>query len=308
MDRPPPLPSTLRVDGDGHPVTAFVGGPGGDAPLVIAVHGITANAAAFAPLARRLTPTVNVVAVDLRGRGASGAHPGPYGLAAHAADVWRLADALGCERPVLVGHSMGAYVVARAAVGSPDRVRHLVLLDGGLPLTDGPPDDPDAVLEATIGPALARLALAWPRFEDALGFWRSHPALQGRHDLDEVLTAYVAHDLGAGPGSEGPVRSRVSPTAVSHDGRELLVDPAAAGAAATTEVPTTLVRASRGLLDDPDSPLIDPASRDAFRARRPEVTVVELPGHLNHYTMLWDEAGLDAIADLVGSRAGSEPL
>lgn len=291
---PAPFDEAVEVDADGSPVRVLVRRAGRGAPLVIAAHGITANAVAFSPLATALAGTATIAALDLRGRGDSAGHPGPFGLAAHAADVWRVADALGADTAVLAGHSMGAYVVARAAHLAPTRTRHLVLLDGGLPLTDAPPDDPDAVLEATIGPALARLEMSWPDLDAVLDFWRAHPALGDHEAWDERLVAYVRHDVGEAV--DGRLRSRASAAAIRRDGRDVLLDPDATGAAATTTVPTTLVRAARGLLGDPDSPLIPAATRERFRRLRPDATVVELPGHLNHYTMLWDDAGIEAIA------------
>ncbi len=91
--------------------------------LVVAVHGITANAAAWAAVAPRLLrgrAVAEVVAPELRGRGASRRLPGPWGLARHAddvaAEVTALLDARVAEpsgrRAVLVGHSMGAFVLA----------------------------------------------------------------------------------------------------------------------------------------------------------------------------------------------------
>lgn len=298
---PAPFDDAVEVDADGAPVRVLIRRAGGGAtdgpPLVIAAHGITANAVAFAPLAAALTGGVTVAAIDLRGRGDSATHPGPFGLSAHAADVWRVADALGADTAVLAGHSMGAYVVARAALLAPERTGHLVLLDGGLPLTDDLPDDPDGVLEATIGPALARLEMSWPDLGAVLDFWRAHPAL-GDHDAwEEHLVAYVHHDVGEA--ADGHLRSRASAEAIGRDGRDVLLDPDTRSAAATTTVPTTLVRAARGLLGDPDTPLIPATTRDRFRRLRPDATVVELPGYLNHYTMLWDEAGIATIAAVV---------
>src|SRR5919197_6061780 len=68
-----------------------------DAPLVLCVHGLSANMHAFDFLAERLAaPARQVVAIDLHGRGRSArTPPGSYGLAAHAADVLEVADSLG---------------------------------------------------------------------------------------------------------------------------------------------------------------------------------------------------------------------
>ena len=50
----------------------------------------------------------------------------------------RTLDHLGIERGILVGHSMGAFVALHAALLYPDRIRTLVLLDGGWPRPEEP--------------------------------------------------------------------------------------------------------------------------------------------------------------------------
>jgi pimeloyl-ACP methyl ester carboxylesterase len=52
-------------------------GPTSGAPVVLAVHGITASSRAWLTVARHLGDRVTVIAPDLRGRGASAGLPGP---------------------------------------------------------------------------------------------------------------------------------------------------------------------------------------------------------------------------------------
>ncbi|HET6666283.1 MAG TPA: alpha/beta fold hydrolase, partial [Intrasporangium sp.] len=88
------------------------------APVVVAVHGITANGLSWRRVAdeidRRHGPgAVRFLAPDLRGRGGSRRVPGPYGLAAHVEDLSSIASIFAAA-PLLVGHSMGAFVSALA--------------------------------------------------------------------------------------------------------------------------------------------------------------------------------------------------
>src|SRR5579864_9776940 len=124
--------------------------------VAVAVHGITASAMSWQAVARQMPAGWTLAAPDLRGRGHSAHLPGPYGLERHAADVTAVLRPFG-GRPVLAGHSMGAYVALLARDAHPELVRRLVLVDGGLPLPVPDGVDPEVMIEATIGPAIARL-------------------------------------------------------------------------------------------------------------------------------------------------------
>jgi lipase len=98
----------------------------GDGPRpVLAVHGITANATCWQAVARALPDDCPLFAVDLRGRGHSAALPGPYGFDQHIADLRDAILALGLDRPVLVGHSLGAYIALLAADAHPEAFSRL---------------------------------------------------------------------------------------------------------------------------------------------------------------------------------------
>src|ERR687890_1507572 len=119
-----------RVPGE---VGLAIGRAGGSPDPLVCLHGITAQHRAFNATARHLGPSRELVGVDLRGRGDSDKPESGYGLETHASDVVRVLDYLGLENAVLLGHSMGAFVALKTALASPDRVRALVLLDGGWP-------------------------------------------------------------------------------------------------------------------------------------------------------------------------------
>lgn len=108
--------------------------PGEGLP-VIALHGWLDNAASFIPLAPWLEG-VHLLAPDLVGHGHSDHLPASAGY--HLADNCRwvisLADAMGWERFVLMGHSMGAAAASITAAAAPDRLAGLILLDGLCPI------------------------------------------------------------------------------------------------------------------------------------------------------------------------------
>ena len=122
---------TFRSAG-GTLATFRLGDAPGGAGQVLAVHGITANSRAWLAVARELEGRATLLAPDLRGRGASNGLPAPYGMKAYSRDMLAVLDHFELERAVLVGHSLGAYAVARFAADHPERVRAVLLVDGGL--------------------------------------------------------------------------------------------------------------------------------------------------------------------------------
>ena len=295
-----PFVETLSVDVEGGALHVARAGPApADAEaVVVAAHGITASHMGWRPVVRELLerrPEVCILAPDLRGRGRSASVAPPRGsLEAHAADVIALLDHTGVDRAVLAGHSMGAYVAARTAVGDPARAGAVVLVDGGLPVILPPDVNPDAALEAFLGPAIERLRMTFDGPDAYVEFWQHHPALSGGRWNDDV-EAYVRYDLG----SDG--RSVVSEDAVRADGAELMMDGTSTSAAAKVEAPLWLLRAPRGLLDE--EPFIPLEALLQFKEAQPGATIEEVP-EVNHYTIvLGDGAGrvAAAIDDAVGA-------
>jgi pimeloyl-ACP methyl ester carboxylesterase len=103
---------------------------GGEArPVMVMAHGITDHGLNWTGLAERLEPDYDIVMYDARGHGYSDKPDGPYDLASHVADLVGLLQALGIERPILMGHSMGGSTVALAAATYPELARAIILED-----------------------------------------------------------------------------------------------------------------------------------------------------------------------------------
>lgn len=275
----------------------------GEGPTVLAVHGITANGLSWVPLAQRLDGSATVWAPDLRGRAASREVTGPYGIGQHADDLVAVLDAVGVERAVVVGHSMGAFVTAVLAARHPHRVAHAVLVDGGFafPLPPGTSgDDVDAMIGAVIGPALQRLSMTFGDLDEYLAFFGRHPAVGPalRGPAGEAVRAYLAHDLVR----DGATwRSSCALDAVRADGGGLMLEPevhSAAVTAARSGVPVSFLWAERGLLDEPQG-LYDEA-RIAALDLPDGVAVEQVPG-TNHYDVLLAPAAVEVLADRISS-------
>ena len=144
----------IRANGVRQHVLRF-GGAG--RPLLL-VPGITSPAPTWAFVGEWFGRRFDTYVLDVRGRGLSehGSHL-DYSLEACAADVLALAQALGFDRFHLVGHSMGARIVALAAtVGAPG-VDRIVMVD---PPVSGPGrrpyPSPLKVYVASISPCPSR--------------------------------------------------------------------------------------------------------------------------------------------------------
>ncbi len=148
---------------------------GGDGVPLVVLPGITSPAITMDFVARELTDLVRPIVVDVRGRGLSDSGKS-YGLEDYADDTVAVIDGLGLDRPLLLGHSMGARIAAvTAARGIP--LRGTVLVD---PPMSGPGRGPyPTTLEAFLGQLeqaqrgtdadeVARSWPRWPRREQEL--------------------------------------------------------------------------------------------------------------------------------------------
>jgi lipase len=286
--------SDVKVAGGTLRVVSFGAGP----RPALAVHGITANAMCWQAVARALPDDWTLYAVDLRGRGHSTALPGPFGFDAHARDLRQAAAALRLEQPTLIGHSLGAYIALLAEDMHPGTFGPLVLVDGGLPLPVPADADLDALLAASLGPALQRLTETYPTMEAYLDFWRAHPALTN-WTMD--VADYVRYDT---TGEPGVLRSRANPEAVRADGRELLTgSDRISGALRRLSRPTPVLRAPAGMFGQPPG-LLPEELVSYWQAQVPQLRVTTVP-HTNHYSILFaPEAAASIAAQLAAADLG----
>jgi lipase len=257
---------------------------------VVCLHGITAQHRAFNAAARYLGPSLGLVGVDLRGRGDSDKPESGYSLEAHAADVVRVLDHLGLQSAVLTGHSMGAFVALKTALLFPERVRALVLLDGGWPRVESPPremteeEKQDAsALEEGLARAFKRLDMTFESPEAYLDFWFPDQNLR-MEDLPPDLADYYLYDLGEIENGYNPKASRV---AAEEDSPSVSSTSPTAEQMRGVACPVALVRASQGFFPGSD-PLISDETRDVMAESLDIRTEILLEG-ANHYTMLWPE-------------------
>jgi len=196
----------------------------GQGPRMLALHGWLDNAASFVPLAGELAALdPDLVLLDLPGHGHSEHLPegAAYSTAEAICHVLDVADALGWDHFMLVGHSMGAGIASLTAAVS-ERIQALVAIEalGGL---RGPDEE-----------TASRL--------------REH--VQARRRLGEKKLRVFA-DLAA------PIRARMMANQLSADSARLLVErgvEAVPGGYSWCSDPRlmlpTAVRMSEGQIDD----------------------------------------------------------
>jgi pimeloyl-ACP methyl ester carboxylesterase len=104
-------------------------GPAGPAAPLVILHGWGASLEAVAALQEVLSDVRQTVAFDLPGFGQSGVPPAVWGSPEYAACLRQALARLGLERVALLGHSFGGKLAIHLAVGWPDLVERLVLVN-----------------------------------------------------------------------------------------------------------------------------------------------------------------------------------
>jgi pimeloyl-ACP methyl ester carboxylesterase len=282
----------------------------GDGPPVVAVHALTGSSLSFGGVAQRLAGRRPLLAFDLRGRGDSDKPSGPYGILQHAYDLDLALSRMRIDRPVVVGHSMGAYVAAALAAFRPGRVAGVVLLDGGHPQGLPPHADPDAVLERILGPVLTRLRLSFRNPGAYLDYWRDLPYFRhadGRSAWGPWVEAFLADDLvDSGDSRFRPKADEVAIRADFADMSRPVRVEARLRILAEQRIPVVVVRAERGLTPA-DPPVVSDGALGLLESILPGV-VEHTVADTTHYTVLLADPGASTVADILvrfGERCGT---
>ena len=272
--------------------TAARGDETASATTVIAVHGVTASHRCWETVAS-LLPDCRIVAPDLRGRGRSHDLPAPYGMAQHADDLAAVVTAVGVEQAVVLGHSMGGFVAAALQHHYPAMVRSLVLVDGGLPLPAPEGISPEELTTARLGLAKQRLSMTFPDRESYQQLWRNHPAFAD--NWSDVVAAYIDYDLIGEPPHLRPATPYEAMAEDSDDlqnSGEWLID-----TLQHLPMPTPFLRAERGMAGE-EIGLYPPDWVSGWEPQLPFIRRRDVLG-VNHYTILFSDAGARAVADAV---------
>jgi pimeloyl-ACP methyl ester carboxylesterase len=255
-------------------------GPVG-APLVLCVHGLSANMHAFDYLVERFAGSDRqVVAIDLRGRGRSEiTPPGSYGLAAHARDALEVAEQLGAERFDYVGWSLGALVGITAAGIAAERLRSLTMIDHCGTV--------DAAAYAAVRTGLNRLDAVVDDPADYLAAVRGGGVVTPWNEYWERVYRY---ELGERDQRFSPVTNK----AACQEDLEYASTGEVTAAWAKVTMPALLLRATvpfGGAL------VVSEADAVAFQRAAPGLRVIEVDR--NHLGIMTDDGAATAIRELL---------
>jgi pimeloyl-ACP methyl ester carboxylesterase len=228
---------------------------------ILFLHGGAAHAHWFDRVMPAFVPRYHAVALDQRGHGESEwPLPAAYGTGDFVSDLEGVLDALGWDRTVLVGHSMGGHNALGFATAHPDRLRALVVGDSRPAI---PPERLDHMRERG-GRAPRRHATA----EAAVAAFRLIPR---ETVADPALLAHLA---------------RVG--LVEREGAWVYrFDPACNGTRRPRDLwpllgrvttPTLLIRGAW-------SPIMPAETAERMRAAMPHASVVEIPEAHHHVTL-----------------------
>lgn len=170
----------------------YAEGPDPAPEPVLAIHGLSSTRKLWLWV-HDAAPEIPLLAPDLRGRGQSLDLGGPYGMEAHVDDLVSLLDEQGLDRVHVMGMSMGGFIAVHLAASHPERVRSLVLIDGGPPMA-GPPGLTPEALPAVFAGRAGRLAREWESLAEYRDYFCDDIAPLLDRD-DPLLEAYLSHDL-----------------------------------------------------------------------------------------------------------------
>ncbi len=125
IDLAPPRSRSFRTQGG---PSIHVLDWGGRGPPVVLLHGGSLTARTWDYLAIGLRADFRLVALDMRGHGASD-WADDYSIESYTTDLLAVVDGLGIERTRIVGMSFGGLVACEFALCHPDRTESLAMVD-----------------------------------------------------------------------------------------------------------------------------------------------------------------------------------
>jgi pimeloyl-ACP methyl ester carboxylesterase len=106
--------------------------PAPEKPVMVMIHGVTDNGLCWTTLTWKLQDDYDVYMVDTRSHGLSDPITAADDGDTLIKDVVEFVKAMGFEKPILMGHSMGGATVIRVGAEYPDLAKAIIVLDAGI--------------------------------------------------------------------------------------------------------------------------------------------------------------------------------
>jgi pimeloyl-ACP methyl ester carboxylesterase len=264
----------VMITGTGDGIKIRLAEWAGRGQAILCIHGITANCRCWDVMASALAPEYRVFAMDLRGRGRSDKPASGYSIEHHCRDIVALLDDLGLKRPVIMGHSLGAFISLAFAAHYPDRVDRIILVDGGGDLSK---EQMDKVFSG-IKPSLDRLGKVFPSSDAYLDTMKQAPYIQPWSPALETYYRYEITEM------EGGVSTNIDPLHIEEEA-ENVRKMAAASLYPKIGCKVLILRATEGLLARDDILLPEPVVQRMIREIR-HARYLDIKG-ANHYGIIF---------------------
>ncbi len=130
--------------------------PAPEKPVIVMVHGVTDIGLCWTDVSLKLQDSYYIYMLDTRGHGLSDPFTPTDNSETLIIDVVDFVKVMGFNKPIIMGHSMGAATVMRVGAEYPDLASAVIMLDPGLPRKNtgdrparpsrpsGPPQRPQA--------------------------------------------------------------------------------------------------------------------------------------------------------------------
>jgi pimeloyl-ACP methyl ester carboxylesterase len=235
---------------------------GAGSPALVFVHGWSCDRSYWSAQLRHFAPRHQVVAIDLAGHGQSDAGRAEYTMPSYGRDVAAVADRLGLNSMVLVGHSMGGDVNLEAAAELGSRVVGHVWVDVYFSL--GRPRSASEV-EGFLGPLRGDFVGETTRLVQTMFL----------PEADTALASWVVSDMASAP----------SEVAINEAGHSISNQEALLQRLATNSVPIVAIN-------------FDWRPTDAQSLAVYGIRTVRMPG-VGHFGMMEDPARFNRMLDEV---------
>ena len=261
-------PIMKKVKGDGVEINLAVWK--GTGKPILFIHGITANCRCWDVFASLLSPTYQVLAMGLKGRGQSDKPPAGYSIDHHLKDINCLLDDLGLERAVIAGHSLGAFITL--VFGAEQVGASECELRGDLS-----EEQLNNVFEG-IRPSLERLGQVFPSADAYVEAMKQAPYIQPWSPAIETYYRYEIMDV------EGGVRTNINPLHIQEEA-ENVRKLGAASFYPKLSCKTLILRATKGLLSQDDILLPEDVVERMLK-EIPYAKCIDVEG-TNHYGIIF---------------------